>query len=346
MALKRLFSLGALVSAFLVANLAFAQLDVPGPRFQHHAIESPDSTRPVATPGIYDYDFQIFSPIEFTNGSELRPNNGFFFSFDKIYTSVSGGDSFGSSNTDFIWGNRYDFGFMNDDDDGWNIVYEQSEGNQFLNGGDITVPNPTLFTTRLASVEINKVFRQELKAGGWVEPYIGLRYYNVSDNTLEDRLDLGVPSNRFKQNVTNDAVGLNLGGRVVHRRGRWRFSNDLSVSTNYNQQDFFAIDITTVGGNVITDERSESDNAFVPALDYRFELAYNLSRDFAVRGGASFTYLWDGIARANNATTTDNPNSVFGFDPTLGGDPTLAGGGLVDDRLISAGFSLGFEYRR
>lgn len=351
MAFKNLIALGALVFAFAVPNFGLSQIDVPGPRFQYRDIESPDSTRPAATPGVYQYDYQIFSPVEFPTGDELEPNTGFFFSVDRLYTSISGGQDFGAKHTDFIWGNRYDVGYMNSDNDGWNFIYEQSEGNQFVNGRDIIAVNPTLFTSRFASVEINKVYRQQLKHGGWVEPYIGLRYFNLSDSTIEDTpaavLGGFANHNRFKQSVTNSAAGFNLGGRIVKRRGRWRFSNDLSISTNYSQQNFHASDLTEIANDVIvTTEIGDSDNAFVPAFDYRFEVAYNLSRDFGFRGGASVMYLWDGIARANNSTTLENPNSIFGFNPNFGGDPTLAGGGIVESRLIAAGFSFGFEYRR
>lgn len=351
MAFKNLISLGLLVTMSLASNIAWTQTDIPGPRFQYRDLEGPDSTRPVVTPGVFQYDYQIFSPVEFPNGDELSPNTGFFFSFDRMNTSISG-----SGGTNYIWGNRYDVGYMNDNDDGWNFVYEQSEGNQFFNGQDIAAPTPTQLTSRLASVEINKVFRQQLKSGGWIEPYVGLRYFNLSDSTIEDlgALNLGLiaNANRFTQNVTNDAVGFNIGGRIVQRRGRWRFSNDLAISTNYNQQRFFASDLTqvpgvgAVGPEIFTTEITESDNAFVPAVDYRFELAYSITRDFGFRGGASFMYLWDGIVRADTATTLSNPNSIFGFDPAFGGDAAIEGGGLNESRLIAAGFSLGFEYRR
>ena len=353
MAFKNLIQLGALVIVLSVPNIGLAQIDIPSPKFQYRDIESPDSTRPVATPGVYQHDYQFFAPVEFPNGEELGPNNGFFFSVDRLYTSLSGGGEFGGNSDNYIWGNRYDIGYMNDDDDGWNLIYEQSEGSQFLNGGDIIVPNPTLYTSKFASVEINKVFRQPLRRGGWAEPYIGLRYFNLSDSTLEDINGVAVLgglviANRFKQNVTNNAVGFNVGGRIVKRRGRWRFSNDLAVSTNYNQQRIQAEDLSEIAPGVIlaSGTVNDSNSAFVPALDYRFEVAYNLSRDFGFRGGASAVYLWDGIARANSNSTLNNPNSAFGFNPALGGDPNLNGGGLVDNRLIAAGFSFGFEYRR
>ena len=360
MAFKNLIALGALIMMSLSTSIGWAQTDIPGPRFQYRDLEGPDSTRPVASPGVFQYDYQICSPLEFPNGDELSPNNGFFFSFDRMATSISGGSEFGGKSNNYISGNRYDVGYMNDDDDGWNFVYEQSEGNQFVFGQNIAVPNPAQLTTKFASVEINKVFRQQLKHGGWIEPYIGLRYFNLSDSTIEDLaflniagVAIGANANRFVQNFTNDAVGFNVGGRIVKRRGRWRFSNDVAISTNYNQQRFHASDITQILGippiippEIVTTQIDDSDNAFVPAVDYRFELAYSLTRDFGFRGGASFMYLWDGIVRANTATTLENPNSLFGFDPAFGGDAGIDGGGLNESRLITAGFSFGFEYRR
>lgn len=344
MTLKNLFPMVALTAFFLLASHAVGQLHVPGPRFEHRGIESADSTRPAATPGIYDYDAQIFSPVEFPTGDELSPKTGFFFSVDRLYTNISGDGEFGGgAGSNYIWGNRYDGGYMNTEEDGWNVVYEQSEGNQFLNGGDILIANPTLYTTKLASVEVNKVYRQRLRNGCWLEPYIGLRYFNLSDRTLEDFgtgvIGGGVAGNRFRQNVTNDAVGMNIGGRLVRRRGRWRYSHDVALAPTYNQQRFLSSDFTTIGTNIFVNETGASDNAFVPALDYRLEVAYNLTRDFGLRGGASVMYLWDGVARTNNLPTLLNPNSTFG-------DPTRPNAGLFESRLIAAGFSFGFEYRR
>ncbi len=349
MALKNLFALGALAAFLIIPNLVSGQLHVPGPRFEHYDVEDPDNTRPAATPGIYDYDAQIFAPIELSDGEELEAKTGFFFSVDRIYTNISGGGEFGGgAGSSYIWGNRYDGGYMNSEDDGWNVVYEQSEGIQFLNGGDILVATPMLYSAKLGSLEINKVYRQRLRNGSWIEPYVGMRYFNVSDNTLQD-FGIGVVTlidgNRFKQQVTNDAVGLNIGGRLVRRSGRWRYSHDVAIAPTYNQQRFRATDITmvaAVGGfppTTVVLESAESDSSFVPTVDYRFEVAYNLSRDFGLRGGASVMYLWDGLARANTLPPFANPNSTFG-------DPTLPNAGLVDDRLIAAGFSFGFEYRR
>ena len=337
---NRLLSI-ILLSVFAFANIGVSQLHTPGARFGHLGLESADATRPAATPGIFDYDAQIFSPVEFPDGEQLPPKCGFFFTIDKLYSSISGdGAADGGAGDNYIWGTRYEGGYMNTEDDGWQAVFERSEGNEFLNGANVLNPNPTLYEANFATVEINKVFRQRLNRGGWIEPYIGLRYFGHSDSTLEDigpGLAGGVTGNRFTQRVTNNAFGLNIGGRLVKRRGKFRFSHDLALAPMYNQQRFRANDLTDNFGVLVVNEIGDSGNAFVPSIDYRFEVAYNLTRDFGIRGGASINYLWDGVARANTAGTFTNPNSILG----VGTGPA----GLFEDDLAAAGFSFGLEYR-
>ena len=195
--------------------------------------------------------------------------------------------------------------------------------------------------TKFANVEINKIFRQSLKRGGWIEPYVGLRYLNLSDSTIEDTTVVTgatTSNNRFKQNVTNSAIGMHVGGSVNRRRGRWRTSWDLALATTYNQQRFFATDITNTAGTFVIFESYQESSSFVPALDLNFELGYNLSRDFGLRGGAHMLYMWDGIARANTLSTANNPNSVFGVSDSTPG--------LFEEGLLGAGFSFGVEWRR
>ncbi len=89
MALKNTLIIGALLISFVAVNATEGQINTPSPRFQHKAVESADSTRPFATPGVFDYDAQMFAPLEFTNGKEKEPTSGFYFALDKVYTSVS-----------------------------------------------------------------------------------------------------------------------------------------------------------------------------------------------------------------------------------------------------------------
>ena len=352
MALKNNWILGSLLATFLISGTAWGQVDVPSPSFQHKEVESPDSTRPFATPGVFDYDAQVFAPIEFTNGEEMEPNTGFYATYDRTYSSITRAGHIGPNNnsfvptgTDYIWGTRMEMGWMTDADDGWGVAYQHGDGSYFTAGQDVLVAQPMLVTSQVATAEINKLFRQTLKQGGYFEPYIGGRYMNMSDKTIEDTLQtlntLQV-GNRFKQNATNSAVGFQAGARYNNQLGRWRMTSDGAIATMYNQQRYFATDIATgttptTSIQAIT-ETYNSEQAFVPVLDLQLEFAYHISRDLSLRTGVQMMYAWNGIARANTLTTNLNPNSAFsGVGP---------GAGLFDDSFLSAGFLFGMEWRR
>ena len=345
MAFYRLLSVSALFLAIFLPSLANCQTEIPSARFRPLPLEEAENTRPFAAPGIFDYDAQIFAPLEFYAGEQLGPKTGFFASFDRGAVSLSSESDTSSSN--YGPTNRYNFGWMTTEEDGWEFLYEQTKANEFLGGGDILISTPLLLRTNFANVEANRVFRQVLRIGSWIEPYVGFRYINVSDETIEDSLGIVVGGvlgdNRFTQNFSNDAAGVHVGGRYVQRRGRWRLTSDLAISTLYNNQRFRAADIFTAAGAAgpAVAEVGNSEEGFLPAFDYRLELGYNLTRDFGLRGGVNLFYLWDGVARANPATTFNNPNSALGT--ALPGAP---GGGLESTNLIAAGYSFGFEWRR
>ena len=346
MPIKKFMILSALVAVLAPCQTAKAQINVPSAEFEHRQFESPDPDRPFVTPGIFNYDAQVFAPLEFTSDEEKDPNTGFYLTYDRTYTSVSrpgvisGNDSAVAAGSNYIWGTRYEGGWMTEADEGWQLAYQESDGIFFTNGQDATVSNPTLVTNRFATVELNKIFRQQLKSGGYFEPYIGAQYLNVNDETIEDTFQtLGgvVAGNRFKQETSNSAFGAHAGGRFNHRRGKWRFTTDAALAVTYNQQRYFATDLFNDGGLLSITETYSSEQSFVPALDLQYEVAYNISRDITLRTGVQLLWLYDGIARVNTLTTDLNPNSFFGSG---------AGAGLVDDDYVAAGFIFGFEWRR
>lgn len=359
MGFRKKLVFGALFLSFLAVGVADAQhdqsglahqlLEVPSPKFGPREVETAGSTLPLAGPGVFDYDTRAFAPLEFTNNKELEPNKGFYFTLDRLYTSVTRAGNIGVDTTsvktgsEYIWGTRYDLGWFSDDDDGWGITFQDQEGVYFTNGQDVSVSNPTLVNVTLNTVEINRIFRQSLSQGGYLEPYIGLRYTNITDKTLEDTNQIlaGVQvGNRFRQEVTNNAIGLQAGGRYNVRRGRWRTTADGALVTSYNQQRYFATDIANSPTAQAITETFLNDQSFVPIIDGQLELAYNISRDISLRIGAQAVYTWNGIARANTLTTTLNPNSAFGVG--AGDVPT----GLIDDNHVAAGFLFGVEWRR
>ena len=362
MVLKKFTIVGALLAALASGFSVQAQVNVPSAEFKHRPLEKPHSTRSFASPGVFDYDAQVFAPFEFTNDEEKDPNCGFFFTIDKTYTSVSRSgtnseeDSFQSTGNHYLWGTRYEAGWMSDSDNGWQVGYQHSSGSYFANGQDIVVDNPMTVGNRFATFEINRIFRQQLSQGGYFEPYIGVQYLNFNDTTRQDLsqtiTDAGIlvdGVNRFKQEVDNNAFGVHAGARFNRRSGRWRFTTDAAIATTYNEQSYFATDLFQTGtlftdggflfpDAVDIDETNTTDQSFVPVLDLQFEMAYNISRDISLRLGLQTLYAFDGVARANTLLDSLNPNSVFG--------PGGPGAGINDESYIAAGFIFGVEWQR
>jgi hypothetical protein len=260
---------------------------------------------------------------------------------------LTGATNQGDTGSNFVWGSRYEFGWFAENETGWTIAYQQNEGNAFHNGQDVLVTNPMLVTTNFSSVEINRVFRQAMSNGSTLEPYIGLRYFGVSDETVEDTnqdfvVNVNPADNRFKQKATNSMIGFHAGARHARRSGRWRFTTDGALVAAHNQQKYFATDVLReiVGTQILTSisETSVEDQSFVPALDFQFDIAFNVTRDITLKTGVQTMYLWTGVNRANTLTTGLNPNSILSGG--IGATETN------DTRFLAAGFIFGFEWRR
>ena len=356
MALKKILTAASILAALTVVQFetAEAQIHLPGARFEHRDLEQPDETMPLATPGVFDYDAQIFAPMEFLNDDQLEPRIGFYFSYDRTYLSMSkaprlsGGSNFVDLGSNWVWGSRYHVGWFGENETGWSLVYQNGRGNAFQNGQDVLVPNPMLVTNAFSSFELNKVFRQAMSSGSTLEPYIGLRYFNVHDETIEDTSQDFVvgflpANNRFKQEANNNMIGFHAGARHSRRSGRWRFTTDGALTAAYNQQEYFSTDILrqiTPGGVILTSvsESSVEDQSFVPAIDFEYDIAFNVTRDITLKTGFQAMYLWTGVNRANTLTTGLNPNSILSGG--IGATETN------DTRFLAAGFIFGFEWRR
>jgi hypothetical protein len=352
MSLKHFWTLITVLSVTGAATLVQAQVDVPSPRFEPRSVQSPENTRPLAEPFVFDYDAQVFAPVEFTNNKELEPNTGFFFVVDRMYNSVSRGEprqlqGIGitpndvPTGNDWMWGNRFELGWMGQKNSGWQLVYEKTDGSFFAFGQDALVRNPMLVNTNYTSFELNRMFRQSISNGDYFDPYIGLRYFGLSDRTIEDTTfttGTTTASNRFKQNAENSSVGAQVGGRYNHRRGRFRYTVDGALAAMYNNQNYFATDLTFIGASTAISEFYDTAQAFTPVADLRCEIAYNFTRDIGLRTGFQVQYIWDGVARTDNLTTAINPNSVN----------SISGGaaGLYSESAIVAGFNFGLEWRR
>jgi hypothetical protein len=350
MALRQFIQLGSLLAACLVSiSPALGQTFKPGPRFEHRAVESATNTRPFATPGFFDYDMQMFAPVDFSNNDEMQARCGFYGSVDRMYNSLSKSGNFSGPNgaavskgSDYMWSNRYDFGWMSTAQDGWGLAFQHGKGMYYINGQDELVANPMIVNQYFANAEVNRIFRQCLQNGGYFEPFIGVRFFNLTDTTIEDTLQTLAATtirNRFKQDVKNNMFGLHAGGKYIRHMGRWRTTTKGALATTYNRQCYFATDIATTPTSTGITEFYQTDNSFTPALDLQFDISYYLTRDISIKLGVQSIYLWDGVARANVSTTSLNPNSAFGFG-------TTGPQGLFEDSVVSAGVAFGLEWRK
>jgi len=94
-------------------------------------------TSPFQDPFAFDPDFNWFEPIYQADFEDMKPkkraNRGWFASFDRMYLYGSRPEQGpGSTKLDSGWGNRYDLGFMTDEDNGWQMTYMDVNGpNQY-----------------------------------------------------------------------------------------------------------------------------------------------------------------------------------------------------------------------
>lgn len=349
MAIKKLMKLALVVSFVACTSVVTAQVK-PTARMDDKPSNASLNTGPFVAPGSFDYDAQMFAPVEFTNSEELEPNVGFYFLYDRMYTSISkasaripdDGTLVSRSvprGSNYIWGNRYELGWMSDQGDGWGVTFERSNGSYFAAGQNALVSNPMLVESTFSNVEVNRMFRQALSRGGHIEPYIGMRYQNLSDNTTEDTGIGPSNNNRFIQNASNSIIGAHAGARYTARSGRFRTTLDTAVATGYNRQSYYASDlqVQTTGGPLVT-ELYDSDSSFVPTVDFRADISYNISRDVGIRTGFQVMYLWDGVARADTLTTALNSNSAFGVGTGVTG--------VFDESAVATGFTFGIEWKR
>ena len=200
----------------------------------------------------------------------------------------------------------------------------------------------------LTTMELNKTFRLErFHHGGYIEPFLGIRYINFKDFTIKDTYiapfdvdpgefpfgtvndpQVGVAETLFTHltGIQNMMFGGQLGLRYFNHRKSWKISSDVRFLALENFQDatFRRIEQTTLYAMIDEDEdpilfrtnKTEtpiSKDEFVYGIDVRLEAAYELTRDFSVRFGGQYMHLSRGIWRGNNVNFTRQDLILAGF---------------------------------
>jgi hypothetical protein len=83
--------------------------------------DNPDLLHPFIDPLAFDPDFQFFAPADFDSyGDGPEANTGWFATYDRVYIYMSRPENQPTyTEGDFTWGNRYDLGYMSDEEHGW-----------------------------------------------------------------------------------------------------------------------------------------------------------------------------------------------------------------------------------
>ncbi len=263
--------LAAMIALLGLANTASAQ------QFQ-----------PFIDPAYFNPDLQFFAPAEVDYyGDPAPPTTGWFFTYDRLYWSVTRPEN-GTRpwDGDFTWGNRFDMGYMTEDDGGWLFSGTHVDG---PTGGAGS------YKAALASVELNKVWRWDpLHHNGIIEPFIGVRFVQFND--------YGSVNDPFvtPQHIKNNIVAGQLGVRTWKNVGHWKLSAELRAFNGVNFQMY----------------ETEDFSEFVPAGEVRTEMQYNLTRDVALRVGWELLYFGNGIGRNNNLV--DNSEDLLETGVTFG----------------------------
>jgi len=186
----------------------------------------------------FDSDFELFASREFDDyGDPEPPRTGFFATYDRVYMNMSRPEnsvqvragfpefSFGdpapeeigdlevgdltlvatqggSNDGDFTWGNRFELGYMTEDDHGWLLNVWNIEPNKMIFDREQITRSGTVINDMLdepvplensinqgsfSDVEIMKVFRlRPLHNGAVIEPYLGVRWSKFTDRTFSD----------------------------------------------------------------------------------------------------------------------------------------------------------------
>lgn len=221
-------------------------------------------------PDYFEPDLQFFAPADVDYfGDPTPPETGWFFAYDRMYVGVSRPDNASRPwDLDQTWGNRFDMGYMTEDDGGLWVSFMHIDG---------PTGEADSAKASTASIEVNKVWRWEpTHRYCYIEPFLGVRFVKFND--------YGYPVVPFGDTIENNILGGQAGVRLWKNVGHWKLSTDVRSFNAVNFQWYTTEDFDT----------------FVPAGELRCEAQYNLTRDVALRFGYELLYFGDGIARNNN----------------------------------------------
>ena len=330
------------------------------------------STRPFASNDgifqgseLYEYDAQLWAPYDVTSvDGKTKVKSGFYTQTGAAYLSMNGpGPVPGADPRTFEsvngWGTGIllEAGYVSEKGAGWSANYLGLEHSHYLADSEFKFTQvyggwqqPMALRSTYNNVSVNRQFRQSLSNGGYVEPYVGVRYQGFFDETNQDLTTpapIIVPQfqQRFSQKTRNNMTGAQMGTRYFRNYGRYRVGSSIGVAAMYNDITYSA---SSLEGNAPLapgpfQTLTNRANSFVPIFDLGAEISYQITRDISMRFGAELHWSWEGVARVDTRTIFDNPYSGFAANipPSQVGPTTIT----TQDVLV-AGFSFGIDWNR
>lgn len=272
----------------------------------------------------------------------MPANTGFFFTYDRLYTSMNRSDEFVQDDFggDDSWGNRYEMGYMSKDSvhfdrSGWLVSVLhlsgpklQPEQNEYIyqtgtiNGRPFGVIDEDEFgllplnNASAGGVEVMKTWRtKQLHYGSYIEPMLGVRWFYLKDKgyrqtprffgtTFLDLPDDFLFFDAAADDSRNDLVGPEIGLRWFKQNQRWIVAAEGRFLAAANMRSTFY--------------DKEQDVQFAPLAEIRFEATYEVFRHAALRVGYMGIFAPSHITRSNAALElTNNDLAIhalaFGF---------------------------------
>jgi hypothetical protein len=241
--------------------------------------ENAPHTGPFIEPDTFKSDLQFFAPAEIDDYSgPPQPNVGFYFQYQYM-TMALGRPRFrtapGAAPTDFFpltpvnstlnqvtidqngimdiaVGNRWNFGWVSDDGMGWHGAIMSLRSPNVKDETPFRMTNfqpwhevrSTMNDQTYQSYEINRsLFRSTGQYGGIFEPFVGVRYHRIQDDTeFRSTSSILVDSSLFEENwlqatkVSNEIFTGQIGFRHTRRSGHWQFASECKFFAGNNYQ--------------------------------------------------------------------------------------------------------------
>jgi hypothetical protein len=335
-------------------------------------------------------DMQIWAPPDLNPiDGFIKPDTGPYFQYQRLYWSlhqpshalVGSSDPLAAGLSDndnsfihagFVWGNVFDFGYMDDCGFGWNCsilktndqfssLQEGTTNVGFINGA-ATPPTAQqlsftanggflqlLNVTRMVGVELMKTWRypQSQKNGSFWEMGVGARYFQLHDRfDVSQPNDIVAPLAEWDLGIDNNIVGPQIQFRYVNQREHWIFDGQFKFTAGAN----FA-NATEFGTTINTNVPPAPTTSFITHLDtitfaplgeLRLNESYQLTKNASITFGYT-GLLMSGISRASRRIDYTLRNVAIGG--TTGQDLGIING-AKNDHFFANGVNFGFQINR